>query len=361
MMRWWLDRGVDGFRMDVINMLSKDPDKPEDGLDLRSAHPRVPAGDAPRGVRRARASRLLTVGETPDVTLEHAQLYTDPARGELDMVFQFEHVGLDQGELKWDVKGLRLTDLKRSFGRWQEGLAEARLELAVLEQPRPAAGRLALRRRLPRAPRARREDARHDPAPAPRDAVRLPGRGARDDEHALRPRSRRSATSSRSTTTPRRPRAGDDPETMLAGAAHDEPRQRAHADAVGRGRARRLHQRRAVDPGQRELRGDQRRGGGRRSRLGVPPLPAADRAAPHRAGRRARRLHDAAGGRRARLRVHAPARRRRAARARELLAARMRRSRSRTPAASSCSATTPTRARRACCAPWETRGLRRAA
>jgi oligo-1,6-glucosidase len=60
----------------------------------------------------------------PDVTLEQAQLFTDPARGEVDMVFQFEHVGLDQRESKWDVRGLRLTDLKRSFGRWQEGLAE---------------------------------------------------------------------------------------------------------------------------------------------------------------------------------------------------------------------------------------------
>ena len=65
MMRWWLDRGVDGFRMDVINMISKDPALPDGhgagrasrrrsrALRLRAAHPRVPAGDAPRGVRRA--------------------------------------------------------------------------------------------------------------------------------------------------------------------------------------------------------------------------------------------------------------------------------------------------------------------
>ena len=59
--------------------------------------------------------------------------------------------------------------------------------------------------------------------------------------------------------------AGEDPGDDAGSAAEDEPRQRAHADAVGRGRARRLHQRRAVDPGQRELRGDQRRGGGRDS------------------------------------------------------------------------------------------------
>ena len=60
----------------------------------------------------------------PGVTLEEARLFTDPARGEVDMVFQFEHVNLDQGATKWDVKGLRLTDLKASFGRWQEGLQE---------------------------------------------------------------------------------------------------------------------------------------------------------------------------------------------------------------------------------------------
>ena len=123
MMRWWLDRGVDGFRMDVINMLSKDPDKPEDGwIDGPRIHEFLQ--EMHREVFEGRDEKLLTVGETPDVTLEQAKLYTDPERRELDMVFQFEHVGLDQGELKWDVKGLRLTDLKRSFGRWQTGLAE---------------------------------------------------------------------------------------------------------------------------------------------------------------------------------------------------------------------------------------------
>ena len=123
MMRWWLDRGVDGFRMDVINMLSKDPDKPEDGW---ISGPRIHEflQEMHREVFAGREETILTVGEMPDVTLEDAQLFTDPARRELDMVFQFEHVGLDQGELKWDVRGLQLTDLKRSFGRWQEGLAE---------------------------------------------------------------------------------------------------------------------------------------------------------------------------------------------------------------------------------------------
>jgi oligo-1,6-glucosidase len=60
----------------------------------------------------------------PGVTIDEAQLFTDPARRELDMVFQFEHVDIDHGATKWDVHPLRLTDLKASFGRWQAGLAE---------------------------------------------------------------------------------------------------------------------------------------------------------------------------------------------------------------------------------------------
>jgi oligo-1,6-glucosidase len=68
---------------------------------------------------------LLTVGEMPGVTLEEAQLFTDPARAEVDMVFQFEHVQLDQGPTsKWDIHPLKLRDLKASLGRWQDGLAE---------------------------------------------------------------------------------------------------------------------------------------------------------------------------------------------------------------------------------------------
>src|SRR4028118_235711 len=60
----------------------------------------------------------------PGVTPEQARLFTDPARAEVDMVFQFEHVGLDTGVSKWDVRPLDLRDLKASFGRWQAGLAD---------------------------------------------------------------------------------------------------------------------------------------------------------------------------------------------------------------------------------------------
>ncbi|MFW3172102.1 glycoside hydrolase family 13 protein [Geodermatophilus sp. CPCC 206100] len=141
MMRWWLDRGVDGFRMDVINLVSKDvgPDgELHDGPPL----PGLPYGDASgsvvcgpriheflqemhREVFAGRREQLLLVGEMPGVTVAEARLFTDPAREEVDMVFQFEHVGLDFEGSKFSPRPLRLTDLKASFGRWQAGLADA--------------------------------------------------------------------------------------------------------------------------------------------------------------------------------------------------------------------------------------------
>ena len=107
-----------------------------------------------REVFAGRDAELLTVGEMPGVTLENAKLFTDPARGEVDMVFQFEHVSSTRATRSGTWWPLRLRDLKRSLGRWQDGLAEARLEQPLLEQPRPAAGGVALRRRaVPRPPR----------------------------------------------------------------------------------------------------------------------------------------------------------------------------------------------------------------
>src|SRR3954462_11869183 len=127
MMRWWLDRGVDGFRMDVINLISKPPGLP-DGIasEINNCGPRIHEflQEMHREVFAGRDAALLTVGEMPGVTIEQAKLFTDPARAEVDMVFQFEHVNLDQGSSKWDVRPLRLRNLKASFGRWQAGLAD---------------------------------------------------------------------------------------------------------------------------------------------------------------------------------------------------------------------------------------------
>ncbi|MGY1603598.1 glycoside hydrolase family 13 protein [Geodermatophilus sp. SYSU D00815] len=140
MMRWWLDRGVDGFRMDVINMISKDvaPDghlhdgPPIPGTSLGDGSASYLCGpriheylhEMHREVFAGHGEKLLLVGEMPGVTVEEARLFTDPARAEVDMVFQFEHVGLDHGVSKWDLRPLRMRDLKASFGRWQAGLAD---------------------------------------------------------------------------------------------------------------------------------------------------------------------------------------------------------------------------------------------
>jgi len=136
MMRWWLDRGVDGFRMDVINLISKELPLRDgvvpagavlgDGSPLYSCGPRIHEflAEMHREVFAGRSEAVLTVGEMPGVSLDEARLFTDPARAELDMVFQFEHVTLDQGRSKWDLVPLDLRDLKASLGRWQHGLAE---------------------------------------------------------------------------------------------------------------------------------------------------------------------------------------------------------------------------------------------
>ena len=136
MMRRWLDRGVDGFRMDVVNFISKDPNLPDgpvlaggpygDGSAGFINGPRIHEylAEMHREVFAGREGALLTVGEMPGVTVEQARLFTDPARAEVDMVFQFEHVSLDSGATKWDVRPFRLRDLKASFGRWQAGLAD---------------------------------------------------------------------------------------------------------------------------------------------------------------------------------------------------------------------------------------------
>jgi oligo-1,6-glucosidase len=111
-------------------MISKDPALPDGPFGDGKPHflngPRIHEflQEMHREVFVAHGGELLSVGEMPGVTVDQARLYTDPARGEVDMVFQFEHVQLDRGESKWDVKPLDLRDLKASLNRWQVGLAD---------------------------------------------------------------------------------------------------------------------------------------------------------------------------------------------------------------------------------------------
>jgi oligo-1,6-glucosidase len=137
MMRWWLDRGIDGFRMDVINLISKvtplrdgtvtEGKRFGDGFPLVNCGPRIHEflAEMNREVFSGREASLVTVGEMPGVTVDEARLFTDADNHELNMVFQFEHVDLDHGPLgKWDHRPLDLRELKSSFQRWQEGLAD---------------------------------------------------------------------------------------------------------------------------------------------------------------------------------------------------------------------------------------------
>ena len=139
MMRRWVDRGVDGFRMDVINLVSKrvgpDGALPDgethggargDGSPFYMNGPRIHEFLAEMHREVLAGRDLITVGETPGASLADAVLYTDPARGEVNMVFTFEHMNLDAvpGGSKWDLAPLRLVDLKANLSAWQEGLAD---------------------------------------------------------------------------------------------------------------------------------------------------------------------------------------------------------------------------------------------
>lgn len=129
MMRWWLDKGVDGFRMDVINLISKDQSFP-DGVD-GDGSPHFMNGPRAHEFLQEMNRRVLsdydivTVGEMPGATTEDAKLYTGTNRHELNMIFTFEHMNLDQGPLgKWELKPLRLTELKENLEKWQRELFE---------------------------------------------------------------------------------------------------------------------------------------------------------------------------------------------------------------------------------------------
>ncbi|SEU26053.1 alpha-glucosidase [Paenibacillus sp. NFR01] len=121
MMNFWLDKGVGGFRMDVIDLVGKIPDQ---GI----------TGNGPKlheylqEMHRETFGKhdVLTVGETWGATPDIAKLYSDPKRKELSMVFQFEHVGLDQqeGKDKWDLKPLDVAELKQVLAKWQTELGD---------------------------------------------------------------------------------------------------------------------------------------------------------------------------------------------------------------------------------------------
>ncbi|WP_181687286.1 glycoside hydrolase family 13 protein [Halorhabdus salina] len=148
MMRWWLEQGIDGFRMDVINLLSKAeglPDgDPEGGLTGAEHFMNGPKihdylsemlAETVETVDR----EIMTVGETPGVSVEDAREFVGEDGDGLSMVFQFEHVGVGDGDSKWDVGEWGLPEFKEIIERWQTGLAEEgwnSIYLSNHDQPR---------------------------------------------------------------------------------------------------------------------------------------------------------------------------------------------------------------------------------
>ncbi|MDD6324923.1 MAG: alpha-glucosidase [Lachnospiraceae bacterium] len=149
MMTWWCDKGIDGFRMDVISMISKDPAYPDgpvtDGL-YGSFSPYVCNGphvhEYLQEMNRRVLSKydLLTVGEAGGVTIEEAKKYANKEQTELNMVFQFEHVDCVQGPIgKWSDEKPKLSALRPILNKWQyelEGKAWNSLYWDNHDQPR---------------------------------------------------------------------------------------------------------------------------------------------------------------------------------------------------------------------------------
>ncbi len=119
MINWWAKRGIGGFRMDVIDQIAKEPDQ---GITMNG--PKLHLYLRELSQRCFQGKDLITVGETWGATAELAKLYSNPDGSEFSMVFQFEHIGLDQqeGKEKWDLEPLKLSDLKRVLSKWQNEL-----------------------------------------------------------------------------------------------------------------------------------------------------------------------------------------------------------------------------------------------
>ena len=119
MMNFWIDKGIGGFRMDVIDLVGK---VPLEGITNNG--PQLHEFLQEMNQETFGKHDLLTVGETWGATPEIAKLYSNPTRNELSMVFQFEHIGLDQqpGKEKWDLRPVNLAELKRVLAKWQTEL-----------------------------------------------------------------------------------------------------------------------------------------------------------------------------------------------------------------------------------------------
>ena len=119
MINWWIQKGVGGFRLDVIDQIAKEPDKK-----ITNNGPHLHEYIRELSRETFRKADLVTVGEAWGATTELAKWYSNPDNSELSMVFQFEHICLDQteGKEKWDLEPLPFLKLKEVFARWQKEL-----------------------------------------------------------------------------------------------------------------------------------------------------------------------------------------------------------------------------------------------
>ena len=119
MIRFWVDKGVEGFRLDVIDQIAKEPD-----LQITGNGPRLHEYFRELSREAFREEGLVSVGEAWGADVERAKLYSAPDGSELSMVFQFQHIGLDNepGKEKWDMIPLHLPSLKKCMAHWQNGL-----------------------------------------------------------------------------------------------------------------------------------------------------------------------------------------------------------------------------------------------
>lgn len=120
LINWWLDKGIDGFRMDVIDLIGKIPEKSIMFGEKSHRYLQEMYRECFEG------REVFTVGETSFATPQSAPLYSAAERKELTMVFGFEHLGLEEvkGNGKWDLKKLDVNELKQVFSVWQHALHE---------------------------------------------------------------------------------------------------------------------------------------------------------------------------------------------------------------------------------------------
>ena len=128
MMDWWLSKGIDGFRMDVINLISKAEGYPDGGDSGGAEHfmngPRVHEYVGEMVDEVLDDDEVLAVGETPGVSVDDARRYVDEDGDGLSMLFQFEHVTFDHGDHKFDAGEPDLVEFKEILAKWQRGLAD---------------------------------------------------------------------------------------------------------------------------------------------------------------------------------------------------------------------------------------------